>query len=142
MSAPYSELYAHCVWATWDRLPLIVPAIESDVYAMINAKCTELGCTVIAIGGIEDHVHLLIRYPPSLHISRLIGEAKGVSSHLVTHRLAPGSFFKWQSSYGVFSISKRSVDQVAAYIHSQKWRHAQGRLIAALERCSEEDKPK
>jgi hypothetical protein len=41
MRAPYTELYLHCVWATWDRLPLITDEIEGAVYAAIHAKGTE-----------------------------------------------------------------------------------------------------
>ncbi len=63
MRAPYTQLYPHCVWATWDRLPLITPNIEGRLYAAIAAKCLELKCDMIAIGGIEDHVHLLVRFP-------------------------------------------------------------------------------
>ncbi len=137
MSAPYNRLYAHCVWATWDRLPLITPQIEQQVHAAIAAKCEVLGCTPIAIGGIEDHVHVLIRFPPTLPLTKLIGEAKGASSHLVTHKLAPQSFFKWQASYGVFSVSRRSLDQVAAYVPNQKQRHAHNMLLPALEYCTE-----
>lgn len=137
MPAPYNQLYAHCVWATWDRLPLVTPQIEPQVYAVIASKCEELACTPIAIGGIEDHVHLLVQFPPTLPLTKLIGEVKGASSHLVTHKLAPHSFFKWQASYGVFTVSLRSLDQVAAYVRNQKQRHARNMLLAELERCAD-----
>jgi REP element-mobilizing transposase RayT len=137
MPAPYNQLYVHCVWATWDRLPLITPQIEQHVYAAIAAKCEDLGCTPIALGGVEDHVHLVVRFPPTLPLVKLIGEVKGASSHLVTHKLAPQSFFKWQASYGVFSVSRRSLDQVAAYVRNQKQRHTQNMLLPSLEQCSD-----
>jgi hypothetical protein len=40
MRAPYTQLYLHCVWGTWDRLPLITPAIEQRLYAAIAANAT------------------------------------------------------------------------------------------------------
>jgi REP element-mobilizing transposase RayT len=137
MPAPYNQLYVHCVWATWDRLPLITQQIEQQVYASILAKCEALGCTAVAIGGIEDHVHLLVRFPPALPLVKLIGEVKGASSHLVTHKLEPQSFFKWQASYGVFTVSMRSLDNVAAYVRNQKQRHAHNMLLPALEHCAD-----
>src|SRR5438552_9082654 len=82
LRAPYTELYLHCVWATWDRLPLITPDIEEQIYASIAAKCNDLNCYVLAIGGVTDHVHLLVRFPTTLSVSTLAGEAKGASSHL------------------------------------------------------------
>ena len=57
MRAPYTQLYVHLVWSTWDRLPLVTPALESGIYAAITAKCKEMQCDPIAIGGIEDHVY-------------------------------------------------------------------------------------
>jgi REP element-mobilizing transposase RayT len=137
MPAPYNQLYVHCVWATWDRLPLITQQIEQQVYASILAKCEALGCTAVAIDGIDDHVHLLVRFPPALPLVKLIGEVKGASSHLVTHKLEPQSFFKWQASYGVFTVSMRSLDNVAAYVRNQKQRHAHNMLLPALEHCAD-----
>jgi putative transposase len=59
MRSNYTQLYLHYVWATWDRLPLITLDIQKLVYAAIIRECEQLKCTVIAIGGVEDHVHLL-----------------------------------------------------------------------------------
>src|SRR5205823_2487053 len=97
---PYTELYLHCVWATWDRLPLVTPEVEPQIYAAIASKCMELKCYVLAIGGVEDHVHLLVRFPAALSVATLVGEVKGVSSHLMTHRISPDVFFRWQGAYG------------------------------------------
>ncbi len=135
MPAPYNQLYVHCVWATWDRLPLITAQIEQQIYAVILDKCKELGCTPVAVGGLDDHVHLLVRFPPTLQLTKLIGEVKGASSHLVTHKLVLQSFFKWQASYGVFTVSQGSLARVTEYIRNQKQHHAQGSLLPELEYC-------
>ncbi|MEW5720097.1 MAG: IS200/IS605 family transposase, partial [Chloroflexota bacterium] len=100
MRAPFTQLYLHCVWATWDRLPLITPQIEARLYSAINAKCKALRCEPLAIGGIEDHIHLLIRFPTTLAVATLVKEVKGASSHLITHKIAPTEFCKWQGAYG------------------------------------------
>ncbi|MBV9864877.1 MAG: transposase [Abitibacteriaceae bacterium] len=52
MRAPYTQLYVHLVWATWDRLPLITSTIESKLYTVISAKCRELKCELLAMAGI------------------------------------------------------------------------------------------
>jgi len=133
--APYTQLYVHCVWATWDRLPLIASIIETRLYPAIVSKCSELNCEVIAIGGMADHVHLLVRFPTTLTIAALLKEVKGSSSHLVTHEIAPGDFFKWQGAYGAFTINKEGVKAVATYIHRQKQHHAEGNVFEAWEMC-------
>jgi putative transposase len=134
----YSQLYVHCVWATWDRQPLITPEIEPRLYDAMEAKCRALGCRPLAIGGMPDHVHLLIGFMPTIPIARLVGEIKGSSSHLITHVVAPGKGFKWQGSYSAFSVSKRGVRAVERYIRNQKAHHTGGRLREDLEALPDE----
>ncbi|HFQ92530.1 MAG TPA: IS200/IS605 family transposase [Anaerolineae bacterium] len=133
MRSPYTQLYVHIVWATWDRLPLITAAIESRLYASIAAKCRSLKCEPLAIGGIEDHVHLLTRFHTTITIAKLVKDVKGSSSHLVSHEIRPGEFFKWQGAYGAFTLRKSEVLQVKAYILNQKQHHAEGNVIEAWE---------
>ena len=129
MHRNFTQLHLHCVWGTWDRLPLVTPDIQEVIYAAIVSQCRQLGCKVIAIGGLVDHVHLLTDFPPSLTVSELIGKAKGSSSHLVTHEIKAGEFFKWQGGYGAFTVSRHQIDQVADYIRSQPQHHHQKSLI-------------
>jgi REP element-mobilizing transposase RayT len=126
-------IYVHLVWATWNRLPLLSEEMSKQVYHAVGAKCRELGAQVVAIGGTEDHVHLLVRLPATLSVADLLKHIKGASSHLVTHRLAPGQSFKWQGSYGACSVSPRHLAQVSDYIARQREHHATGTLIATLE---------
>ena len=125
MKNPFTQLYLHCVWATWDRLPLITPKLEQSVYAAILTKCRELKCEPLAINGMPDHVHLLVRLPTTISVAQLLKEVKGASSHLVTHEIAPGEFFKWQGTYGAFTLAKSAVPEVKAYIERQKEHHAE-----------------
>ncbi len=128
MRAPYTQLYVHMVWATWDRLPLITEAIEPRLYAAIATKCRQLKCEPLAIGGIEDHTHLLTRLHTTVAIATLVKEVKGSSSHLGTHKIAPLEFVKWQGAYGAFTIRKSEVLRVKAYILNQKQHHAENNL--------------
>ncbi len=128
MRAPYTQLYLHCVWATWDRRPLITPALESVIYAAIQAKCHALQSPCQAIGGMPDHVHVLVRLHPAVAVASLLKEIKGSSSHLMTHAAQPGEFFKWQGAYGAFTVSQPEATKVMAYIEHQKEHHAGGKL--------------
>jgi REP-associated tyrosine transposase len=139
--ASYTQLYLHCVWATWDRLPLIIPEIETPLYSVIAEKCREFSCTPTAIGGIDDHVHVLVRLLPTIAVAQLVGQIKGASSHAITHAFRSDHLFQWQGSYGAFTISQRSVSRVCAYILAQKTHHAHSTLINALEYCADPDDP-
>lgn len=133
MRAPFCQLYVHLVWSTWDRLPVLTPEIEPQVQAAIAAKCREMGCEPLAIGGIADHLHLLVSLNPAVSISKLVQEVKGSSSHLVTNVLRPNEFFKWQGAYGAFTLRKSEVEQVQAYIRNQKSHHAEGKIMGDWE---------
>lgn len=133
MRANFTQLYVHCVWATWDRLPLIKPDLQQLVYAAIIHECEKLKCTVITIGGIEDHIHLLTGFPPTVNISELIKQIKGSSSHFITHEIKPNEFFKWQGSYGAFTVSYSEIDRVAHYIRNQAEHHLQKSIISSWE---------
>ena len=123
-------VYVHVVWATWDRLPLLSGEFERAVYRAIGAKCDELGAEVIALGGVEDHVHLLVALPATIALAEFVGKVKGASSHLATHRALPdGTFFKWQGAYGAVSVSPRDVAEVSGYIARQQEHHANGGLV-------------
>ncbi len=124
MSGNHTELYVHMVWATWDRLPLMTVNHEEQLYASIVEKCREIACDVVAIGGIEDHVHLLAKLATTVSVAMLAREVKGTSSHLMTRKLCPDAFFKWQGSYGAFTISKEMVPSVRTYVVRQKEHHS------------------
>jgi REP element-mobilizing transposase RayT len=87
------------------------------------------------LGGIEDHLHLLVRLPTTLAIATLLKEVKGSSSHLVTHEIRPGEFFKWQGAYGAFTLAKADVPRVIDYIRNQREHHAAQTLHMDWERC-------
>ncbi len=123
MREPFTQLYLHVVWTTWDRLPLITPAIQPRLYGAIFDKCRELKCQAIRIGGIEDHVHLLVRLHSTVAVATLVKEVKGASSHLMTHEICPDQFFKWQGAYGAFTLRRQDVPVVKAYIMNQRNHH-------------------
>ncbi len=72
MADNYLRLYAHFVWATWDRLPLIEPAWEGDLYHEIHNEVHHLGAKVLELGGIENHLHLLLRFTATHSIAELM----------------------------------------------------------------------
>ena len=140
MPTSYNQVYVHLIWGTWDRLPLISDRIEPRLYAALAVKCREHKCVPIIIGGVETHVHLLVKLYSTISVADLVKELKGASSHLITHEIEPGEFFKWQGSYGAVSVNPEEIYAVEQYIAHQKQHHAETNLILAWEGV-EEDKP-
>jgi putative transposase len=133
---PYWRLFYHFVWGTKNREPLIAPQWEEALHNAIAAKATELGAFVHAVGGIEDHVHLVVSVPPKIALSTFIGQVKGNSSHFVNHGLDADTHFAWQAEYGVVSFGEKMLDMVAQYAKNQRQHHADGTTIAMLERVA------
>ena len=129
-----TEIYLHFVWTTWDRLPLISAEVERELHRNLQSLASKKGCVVVALNGIEDHVHLLLQVPPTCcSVAELVKHLKGVSSHFVNDTLQPSSLFKWQASYSVFSVSRWDVDKVRAYVENQKEHHRRGTAKPQLE---------
>ncbi len=139
MREPFTQLYLHCVWSTWDRLPLITPDVERRLYSAMIGKCRELKCLPIRVGGVEDHSHLLLRLHTTISVATLVKEVKGASSHLMTHEIRPGEFFKWQGAYGAFTLRQTEVSVVKEYIINQKKHHAANMLQPEWERVETAD---
>ena len=127
------ELYVHLVWATWDRQPLIAPEVERDLHRSIGDVAQSHGCRVLAINGMPDHVHVLLRIPPTLSVSWLVQQLKGVSSHFANDQLQLPYKFKWMGFYGAFSVSRWDTRKIMAYINGQKEHHGMNDLMDDLE---------
>jgi putative transposase len=130
---PHWRLFYHFVWGTKNREPVIAPEWEDSLHNAIAAKAADLGAFVHAVGGIEDHVHLVVSVPPKIALSTFIGQVKGNSSHFVNHELDTGTYFGWQAEYGVVSFGGKMLDMVVRYAKNQRKHHANGTTIAMLE---------
>ena len=134
MRNSHIAVFIHYVWSTWDRLPLLTGEVERAVYRQIGDKCAALGAELVALGGVDDHVHLLVQAPATISFADFMNHVKGASSHLATHEVLAGKqFFKWQGSYAAFSVSPRHRDAVVNYIKRQREHHAGGTIIRAYE---------
>jgi REP element-mobilizing transposase RayT len=127
------SVFIHLVWATWDRLPTITPVIERRLYRNMQSVVVDLGCTVLALNGVENHTHLFVSVPSTIEIAHLMKQVKGVSSHFVNQTLRPPAPFRWQGGYGAFSVSRWDVEMIIGYIQRQKEHHRRAELRQELE---------
>ena len=135
------RLNTHFVWATKDRLPLIGPEQERRLYRYIEAVFQRSEGTVLAIGGMPDHIHVLVSLSPKFSISEVIKNVKGSSSRFFNETLAPEGWFQWQPNYAAINVSPASVEPTKKYIASQKAHHAAGTLWPEHEETDEADDP-
>jgi REP element-mobilizing transposase RayT len=135
----------HFVWATHERLPLIPQSLERRLWRYIEAVCREVRCEVLAVGGMEDHIHLLANLPATVTMADLMKRVKGGSSGFVSEELRFGEWFRWQPHYGAFAVSPEAVPIVVAYIAHQRQHHTEGSARPDWEEteieCDIDDKP-
>ncbi len=128
------EIYLHLMWTTRDREPLISPEWEEELFAVMHEMLERHRCGLVASGGVEDHVHLLITFHATTCLSDLMKDLKGTSSRFAGGRV---DNFKWRPTYAAFSVSRWDVRKIKKYILNQKEHHAQGTFKDALECCGE-----
>lgn len=130
-------LYLHLVWSTWDRLPLITPRIERRLYRVVESEARQMGCTVLALDGMPDHTHLVVSFPTTLTIATLLMQVKGVSARFANEVLKPQPHFKWQGSYGAFTVCRWDLEKIISYVKRQKLRHRRNDLLPEWEETLE-----
>jgi putative transposase len=125
MAGTYSQLLLHIVFSTKGRTPWIAPDVAERLYPFMGGIVRAEKGVLYAIGGVEDHVHMYVRWRPDGAVSDLMRTVKSRSSkwaHETYPRLAA---FSWQEGYSVFSVSKSQEETVKAYIAKQAEHHSQ-----------------
>ena len=139
MKHNYSRLFYHFVWATWDRTPLLTEEIEAQAYALIRHQCAEMDAKVFALGGIENHVHLVVSLPATRNVSDFIKSVKGVSSRALNETCGrPAWSFKWQGRYGVHTVCPSHMNLIIRYVENQKQHHTEETLWSSCEQIEED----
>lgn len=133
------EVYIHFVWRTWDSQPLLTERLSREIYRLINAEIQKQGCDLLALDGIPDHVHLLVKFTPVITIAEFVKQIKGGSAQAINQTYPSNSPFKWQGGYGAFSVSYWDVEEVQGYIRNQQQHHRDNSIVAAYEAILEDD---
>ncbi len=120
MSQSLTSIYVHAVFSTKHRQPFLDAAIAANAHAYIAGVCRRLGCEPIAVGGVADHVHVLVRLGKDITIANWMRDLKRISSVHIKQQVPQ---FAWQSGYGAFAVEHGRLSQVAAYVRSQEEHH-------------------
>lgn len=123
MAGTFSQIYIQIVFAVKNRNGLIHPTWEEELYKYITGIVTNKEQKMLAINGMQDHIHILIGMKPSCCLSDLVREIKKSSSNYINEKKFTKYPFEWQSGYGAFSYSHSSLDNVIFYIKNQKEHH-------------------
>ena len=119
----YVSSYHHCVFSTKDRRPMITAALQQRLWPYLGGIARENKMRAIEIGGVQDHIHMLLSLPSSMPIAKALQLIKGGSSKWVHDTFPDQRLFGWQTKYGSFSVSVSQLDKIIAYIRSQPEHH-------------------
>jgi putative transposase len=116
----YSQNHLHVVFSTKERRKLISQQMQPKLWSYLGGIGRNHGFLVLANGGIEDHVHLLIQLPPVLALAEAVSLLKSNSSRWMGEH---GIQFAWQEGYGAFAVSASNLGVVERYIQNQHIHH-------------------
>ncbi len=123
MTHSYRIHYFHLIWSTKQRRPFITPEVQTRLYSYLGSVITNNNAHLLEIGGMPDHIHLLIELSNLDKFSYFIRELKASSSRWIHKTFPDLADFSWQEGFGSFTVSYSSLGQVKTYIQNQPEHH-------------------
>ena len=120
MTHSYRVHYFHIVWSTKNRVPWINPELQKRLYSYLIGIIRNHKGKLIEIGGMPDHVHMLIELSNLDKFSYFIRDLKSCSSLWIHQTFPQLKDFAWQEGYGSFSVSVSAISTVKKYILNQE----------------------
>ena len=129
MAQSLAYLLVHIIFSTKNRKPFLKDEnIRKELYAVMASSLQKQESLARIIGGTNDHVHALILLSRNQKLSKVVGEAKRVTSVWIKTKGDEYASFAWQSGYAAFSVSASLEDKVRQYVLDQKSHHAKQSL--------------
>jgi len=123
MSHSYASNRIHVIFSTKDRQQSLPDDFQPKLWAYMAGIAHNQGFEAMIIGGVRDHVHVLLVLPPTLPLAKAVQFLKGSSSKWINERQGPYPPFAWQEGYGAFSVSASQTPDVVRYIQNQRAHH-------------------
>jgi putative transposase len=123
MANTYTQIYIHLVFSVKGRQNLILPKWKEELYKYVCGIVNYKNQKVYAIGGVADHIHILLSIKPEISLSELVRDIKANSSKWINERKLVLGKFQWQEGFGAFSSAQSQLDNVIQYINNQEQHH-------------------
>ena len=123
MPKSISQLYIHLIFSTKGRHPFLDDSIRSRVFAYMATVLRDMDSPFLRVGGVEDHVHIVMDIGKKHAPVAFVEKVKKESSKFIKTRGPEYQGFYWQRGYGMFSVSPPHLDKVIGYVENQKEHH-------------------
>lgn len=120
------NIHVHLVFVTKYRREVFTEEILGDLKSIFASVCTDFEAELVEFDGEDDHVHLLVNYPPKISVSALVNSLKGVSSRMIRKKNYPNIRKKlwggalWSPSYFAGSCGGAPISIIRQYIEQQR----------------------
>lgn len=119
------NLHVHLVFVTKYRHGVLTPEALESLGKIFEDVCRDFEAELVETNGEEDHVHLLVHYPPKVSVSKLVNSLKGVSSRLLKkkHPELEKKYWKgklWSPSYFAGSCGGAPISVIRQYVEQQR----------------------
>lgn len=121
MPSTYTSLHFHLIFSTKERLPLIKKDWCQELHSYLGGIVRGLDGTPLAVGGVEDHVHLLVGLKSKHRLDYFLRDLKADSSAWIHRELKKK--FEWQKGYAAFTVSPLNIQGVKRYVLNQEEHH-------------------
>lgn len=119
----YTNLVYHIVFRTYRSRPSINEESEKLLYAYILGFVKNQKGTLYRIGGMPDHIHMLVSIPPTIALSEYMRQLKLATGKWLKENPNFPIFDGWGQSFAAFTYSKEDVPVIRQYIINQKEHH-------------------
>ena len=123
MANTFTQLYYHIVFSTKNREPWLIPSVQVRLWPYIGGIARSHGMVALEVGGVDDHIHVLLSARPTISVSQIVQVIKGGSSRWLHEEIPALRGFSWQDGYGAFTVSKEALQRLSAYIRQQATHH-------------------
>ena len=127
MSQSLSQIWVHLIFSTKHRKPFLKdPDIRKQMHNYLATLCNQQRSQPLIVGGVEDHVHLLINLHKNQSLSVTVEKIKKYSSKWIKSLADADNNldqFYWQNGYGAFGVSRSNIEKVKFYIENQEEHH-------------------
>ena len=145
MSSTYLSLHYHIVFSTKDRQSFIASDWRDRLHEYMGGTVRGLGGVPEAVGGVDDHVHLLVGLRATHTLADFVRDLKRADTAWVRDEIREPTF-AWQEGYGAFTVSPTARKAVTGYIQNQAVHHGrqsfQEESVELLDKAEIEYDPK
>ncbi|RYF96806.1 MAG: IS200/IS605 family transposase [Chitinophagaceae bacterium] len=125
-------LFIHVIWTTAGRVAVLKKPVRTILFAYLQKSSEEKGIKILALNGVEDHLHIVLQLQPAQNLSQVVKSLKTDSAGWIISTNLLGNEFEWQNNYAAYTVSPSGLKQVIEFVGNQETYHQTKTLESEL----------